>query len=197
MSPFDASDASDVRARRHRAWWQRLLLGVGTLLSLLLFTSAALLGALELKVSKVQRIALQDVLSPTSQAVETTLGTQTPAPARKARKAINILVVGVDNADSLAADDRRRIDRDDGLRSDTIMVIRLDPSSGSAALLSFPRDLWVPVGEDGDNDRINAALPLGGPELLIRTIREDFGIPINHFVQVDFGQFEALVLAYG
>ncbi len=112
--------------------------------------------------------------------------------------AVNILVVGVDDADGLAEDDRVRLGRDvGGLRSDTIMLVRLDPDTGLAALLSFPRDLWLPLGGDGGNDRINSAMPLGGPALLIETIGENFSIGIDHFVQVDFAQFEALVDAVG
>ena len=77
--------------------------------------------------------------------------------------------------------------RDDvgGLRSDTIMVLRVDPAAEQASLLSLPRDLWVPLASGG-NQRINAAIQIGGPEDLIDTIEEYLGIPINHYVQVDF-----------
>ncbi len=63
-------------------------------------------------------------------------------------------------------------------------------------MVSFPRDLLVKVaGTDGEN-RINTALE-GGPERLVQTIGENFGIPINHFIEVDFRGFQALVDAIG
>jgi LCP family protein required for cell wall assembly len=106
----------------------------------------------------------------------------------------NFLLVGVDSAANLAADDPARAGREDvsGLRSDTIMLLRVDPASARASLLSLPRDLWVPLASGGSN-RINAAIEIGGPEDLINTVEQYLGIPINHYVQVDFAGFRGLV----
>ena len=76
------------------------------------------------------------------------------------------------------------------------MVLRVEPKTQQAALLSLPRDLWVDIAGGGQG-RINTALALGGPERLIQTINQDFGIPINHYAMVDFQGFEALVKAIG
>src|SRR3546814_20563344 len=73
-----------------------------------------------------------------------------------------------------------------------MMVLRIDPGSEQAALLSLPRDLWVPMASGG-NQRINAAIEIGGPRELIATIEGYLGIPINHYVQVDFAGFRHLV----
>ena len=83
-----------------------------------------------------------------------------------------------------------------GQRSDTIMVLRIDPSKGTAKLLSFPRDLWIPIWGDGSNQRINTAYS-NGPQPLINTIEKDFGIPINHYVEVNFESFRDVVNAVG
>jgi LCP family protein required for cell wall assembly len=107
----------------------------------------------------------------------------------------NYLLVGVDNASGLASDDPVRRGRDDMSRSDTIMILRIDPSSRQAALLSLPRDLWVPIAGTDSNQRINTAIDRGGPRLLIRTINDYLGIPIHHYVQVDFASFQGLVEA--
>src|SRR3546814_482875 len=80
------------------------------------------------------------------------------------------------------------------LRSDTMMILRVDPASTRAALLSLPRDLWVPIPGHG-NGRINEAIELGGPELLVDTIKGYLGIPINHYAQVDLHGFGRLVEA--
>jgi LCP family protein required for cell wall assembly len=77
-----------------------------------------------------------------------------------------------------------------------VMILRVDPQTQQAALLSLPRDLYVDLA-GGGRGRINTALALGGPERLIETIKQDFGIPINHYAMVDFHGFEALVSAVG
>lgn len=109
----------------------------------------------------------------------------------------NFLMVGVDSADGLSPDDPVRSSRAQvgGLRSDTIMILRVDPASTRAALLSIPRDLAVPIAGTGRTDKINSAVHVGGPEALIQTIQDYFGIPINHYVQIDFSGFAEVVEA--
>src|SRR5262245_8389431 len=77
------------------------------------------------------------------------------------------------------------------------MILRIDPASRRAALLSIPRDIFAPIPGTGTSRRINIAIEQGGAPLLIRTITENYGIPINHYVQVDFGSFRGLVDAIG
>lgn len=143
-----------------------------------LIATAVGLGYAYAKYSRLARVELGSVLTDRSSAG----GPQ------------NFLLVGVDSAASLAADDPARVGREDvnGLRSDTIMILRVDPASERAALLSLPRDLWVPLASGGSN-RINVAIEVGGPEELIATIEGYLGVPINHYVQVDFAGFRRLV----
>ena len=111
---------------------------------------------------------------------------------------INFLVVGVDNAEGLNPDDpvlRGRFEA--SLLSDTIMVVRVDPRENRAWLLSIPRDLWVTIAGTGSKEKINAALALGGPQMLIDTIQTELDIPINHYVQVNFAGFRNLVEVIG
>ena len=87
-----------------------------------------------------------------------------------------------------------------GQRSDVTMVARFDPATKTVTVLSIPRDLWVDIpgndsGISGMN-RINAAYDCG-PDLLIQTIEQDLGIPINHYVSVDFPGFSGMVNALG
>jgi LCP family protein required for cell wall assembly len=79
----------------------------------------------------------------------------------------------------------------EGGRSDTIMILRRDPEHG-ASLLSIPRDLWVPIAGTGDDGKINWAY-IGGPRRLAETITQALGIPIHHYVEVDFAGFQRLV----
>jgi LCP family protein required for cell wall assembly len=81
-------------------------------------------------------------------------------------------------------------------RSDSILLVRVDPGANRIAELSIPRDLRVTIPGHGD-DRINTAYTLGGPALAIRTVRALTGIPVNHVVLVDFSGFRDLVDALG
>lgn len=106
----------------------------------------------------------------------------------------NFLLVGVDNAEGLESGDPVLAGRNQtSLLSDTIMLLRVDPNANRAWLVSIPRDLYVPIAGTGSRDKINAALALGGHERLIQTIQDDFGIPIHHYVQVNFQGFKDLV----
>ena len=75
--------------------------------------------------------------------------------------------------------------------------MRVDPSTNQAAVLSFPRDLWVTIAGTDSESRINSAYVKDDPTKLIQTIYDNFGIGIDHFVQVDFCAFKTLVDAVG
>ncbi|MEN9646212.1 MAG: hypothetical protein RL238_2881 [Actinomycetota bacterium] len=83
-----------------------------------------------------------------------------------------------------------------GNRSDTIMVMRVDPATRQAAVLSFPRDLWVKIPGKSKN-RINSAYVKDDYSLLASTLYENFGIVIDHYLQVDFCAFKRIVDAVG
>lgn len=113
----------------------------------------------------------------------------------------NFLLVGSDSragADPNAADAGGIGTEADvsGHRSDTIMILRRDKSTGDASLLSIPRDLWVQVpGHDGKR-RINSAFN-DGPEVLVQTLQQELGLPIHHYVEIDFSGFKALTDSLG
>ena len=110
---------------------------------------------------------------------------------------VNVLVVGSDSRVSVS-DDAEAFGTPDmvgGQRSDTIIVLRVDPGGDTAAMLSIPRDLWVPLASGGVN-RINAAFE-GGPDNLVRTVNGALEIPIHHYVEVEFAGFRDIVRAVG
>jgi len=113
----------------------------------------------------------------------------------------NYLLVGSDsrdNADPNSPDygGIGAADSTTGQRSDTIMILRHNRVTGEAGLLSLPRDLWVEIAGTGKHNRINSAFSKG-TDVLVATITANLGIPINHFVQVDFNGFKQLVDAIG
>ncbi|HVM63457.1 MAG TPA: LCP family protein, partial [Acidimicrobiales bacterium] len=86
-----------------------------------------------------------------------------------------------------------------GARSDVTMVLHLDPATEGASLLSIPRDLFVPLpahSVSGAVGKIDASLN-DGPDNLIAAITQDLGIPINHFVEINFDGFRRSIDAMG
>ncbi|HEY2771898.1 MAG TPA: LCP family protein [Solirubrobacteraceae bacterium] len=85
--------------------------------------------------------------------------------------------------------------------TDTMMLVRIDPNSSTINVLSIPRDLKVQIPEHGVpvTDKINDAYSIGGPNLLIKVIRQQVfpGLHVNHIVDVNFSGFSDLVDAIG
>lgn len=82
-----------------------------------------------------------------------------------------------------------------GHRSDTIMLLHVDNERKRTSLMSIPRDLWVDIPGFG-SDRINRSYTFG-PDVLVQTIQQNLGIPVNHYVEVDFNSFKRLIGALG
>lgn len=101
------------------------------------------------------------------------------------QRRINILVMGVDTK---AADNGR---------SDTLMLVSLDPATGKSAIMSIPRDARVQIPGRNGHDKINVAFPLGGPELVQKTVTDLLDIEIDHYVVVDFNGFAQIVDTLG
>ncbi len=121
-------------------------------------------------------------------------------------KPFNILLVGSDSRAFVNGDNQQQVNAfgnpavQGGQRSDVTMVARIDPANKTVTVLSIPRDLWVDIPGDvggiSGMNRINAAFN-SGPDLLIQTIEKDLGIPINHYIEVDFPGFSGMVNALG
>lgn len=109
----------------------------------------------------------------------------------------NILLIGIDQRDDEEAA---------GLpaRSDTIILVRIDPRNKSAGMVSFPRDLWVDIPGRGQG-KLNTAYTYGelyrteggGPGLLKRTLEHNFGVRVDFWARVDFHGFERIVDTLG
>ncbi len=105
---------------------------------------------------------------------------------------VTVLVMGLDYRDWSAGEGPSR--------TDTMMLLTLDPLKNTAGMLSIPRDLWVSI-PGFENGRINTAyflgeayqMPGGGPGLAIKTVEGLLGVPINYYAQVDFGAFTSFI----
>ena len=99
----------------------------------------------------------------------------------------NILIIG---------SDKRASEPEDPGRSDTTILLRLDPDNDAIALMSIPRDLEVEIPGVG-TDKFSAAFAYGGPKLTLQVVKEITGLPINHVVNVDYLGFVRAVYAIG
>ncbi len=110
----------------------------------------------------------------------------------------NYLLVGSDSREGLTKAENRKLGTGgvsvDGGRTDTIMV--LHTGSGPSMLLSLPRDSIVSVPGHGDT-KINSAFAYGGPKLLVKTVQQNTGLHIDHYVEIGIGGFVNVVDAIG
>ncbi len=107
------------------------------------------------------------------------------------------LLVGSDSREGLTAEERKRLGTGStaGRRTDTIMIVYV-PVGGRPALISVPRDSYVPVPGKGRN-KINAAYAFGGPELLVQTVESNTGLRVDSYVEIGFGGFVNIIDALG
>lgn len=111
-------------------------------------------------------------------------------PRWNGKQRVNILILGVD----------QRPGERGPWRTDTMIVVSVDPVSKSVGVLSIPRDLWVEIPGHGE-ERINAAyvvgelaqFPGGGPALAKKTVQDNLGEPIHYYLRVNFAAFQQVI----
>ncbi|MFC0299949.1 LCP family protein [Virgibacillus soli] len=99
-------------------------------------------------------------------------------------KSVNILLLGVD---------QRKGDKG---RSDTILLLSLNPSANSMVMLSIPRDTYVNIPGRG-MDKINHAFAFGGTELSVKTVEEAFNLPVHFYAEINMEGFQQGIDAIG
>ncbi len=112
-----------------------------------------------------------------------------------AGKPFYMLLLGVDK-DEARAKGSEYGSSEGAYRSDSIMLVRIDPQKKKATLVSIPRDLRVDMGEYG-TQKINAAYALGGPTLAVKTVQKLSGVKISHYAEIDMDGMEKVVDAVG
>ncbi|MDO5499197.1 MAG: LCP family protein [Propionibacteriaceae bacterium] len=121
-----------------------------------------------------------------------------PSGERPAHQPGNLwLLVGSDSREGLSEQERGRLGTGDieGQRTDTMMLLYVPPS-GRPALISIPRDSYVPIPGHGRN-KINAAYAFGGAPLLIQTVEQNTGLRVDHYAEIGFGGFVNVIDALG
>ncbi len=211
MEADKAEKAEPASFRPRHTAAQRLVMGVSILVVLACFGGAFGLLYGKNVLDNTQATPQVDIITtPTLPGVTIDGPAETAAPGETLPavqefpeadpNAVNFLITGSDSNPCVdpdsqwagAADPKRN---SIGSRSDSIMVMRLDPTTRQAAILSFPRDLWVKVG--GSNKRINSAYVENDYTVLAQTMFDNFGIVVDHYLQIDFCAFKTLVDAVG
>ena len=108
---------------------------------------------------------------------------------------VNILLLGIDE---------REVEQGPW-RTDTMILVTIDPATKSAGMLSIPRDLWVPIYGYDVEGKINTAhfigdlerYPGGGPALAMATVQYNLGIPLHYYARLNFAAFERLINLIG
>ena len=176
----------DRRPRRKRTWFQRFFLLVTFLIFCSSTVAAILLAYTSETVGKIPRTAYGTTLSVESESNSDPL---------------NFLLIGSDSIANLPDGDylRRASGRSSRqLLTDTLIVLRLDPSGGTkASALSLPRDLYVPISGYNEMQKINSIVYFTDKPTLVQTIRDVLEIPIHHVVEVDFNGFMRLFETIG
>lgn len=122
-----------------------------------------------------------------------------PAGQRPAdSKGFNYLLVGSDSREGLSAQQQQELSTgsDGGKRTDSIMLVHVSASGGKPAIISIPRDSYVPIPGHGSN-KINASFSFGGAKLLTTTVEQVTGIHVDGYVEIGFGGFASIVDSLG
>ena len=136
--------------RSRRTWGQRVVLFVNVCLIGLALLTAGLLQQTWNRAASVNRVQLGSALTPAD-------------PDTPGRRVMNVLLVGSDSSAGLDPDNPINDGRVGERNGDVVIVAHLDERDGSAALLSFPRDLWVTIAGTDREAKLNAAFAIGGP----------------------------------
>jgi LCP family protein required for cell wall assembly len=118
-----------------------------------------------------------------------------------ASKGRDYVLVGSDSREGLTRQQQKELSTgstkvSQGKRTDSIILVHVPSGDGKAALISLPRDSYVPIPGHGSN-RINAAYTLGGPKLLVQTIEQVTGVHVDGYVEIGFGGFASVVDSLG
>jgi len=177
----DRGESEPEEKMRWRGFGGRLLIAV--LVASVFMTSAVALvdRGITDRVANIRRVKL-------------TLAAAPPGGA-------NYLIIGsdsrafVDNAGEAAAfgDPNSPDSGAEGQRSDTMMVAHVEPSAQRTFVVSFPRDLMIDVPGTAGKSQINTAYSIGGADLVAQTLKANFDIDINHYLEVDFKSFQEIV----
>jgi LCP family protein required for cell wall assembly len=194
------------RARAHlkRRWPRRALIGVNALVLVCLLAVGGGYAYVRYEIDRV-KVAPSHGATPEGCFVDLLCKRPNAYHTTGGLRPENILLIGNQTRQGLTYQQQLQYgftSTHSGSLADIMMVLHLDPTTDTASILSVPRDLFAPMPAGslvGPYQKMDAALNNGpsGPENLMNAIQEDLGIPINHFVMLNFNGFINIVNALG
>jgi LCP family protein required for cell wall assembly len=180
-----AGGPAHAAPKKKRSTRRKVLYVLGSLFLVLVLIAGAAAGYAWYLNDQINRIDLHNLTSSPAKGADA--GTE------------NILMIGSTSRCALAVQNPQFglcSQGVNGVNSDVVMILHLNPANNSLSILSVPRDLFVPNARSDGANKIDAAL-YQGPDQLIAAIEDDFGIPIQHFVELNFDSFMNVVNALG
>lgn len=174
-SGYSAGPVRPITAppKQRRGWGKR----IGFILLLLLAVALVLIGISYWRLDRAVKESNTRVPGDVHAALQAAPGGISSTP-------VNILFLGSDKRP------------DEGARADTILLMRVNGKNKTISQLSIPRDTLTDIPGYGE-DKINSSYAWGGPALTIRTVEELTGLPIHHYVELDFSGFPEIVDSLG
>jgi LCP family protein required for cell wall assembly len=173
------------KKKRKRSWLDRTLLAGVIVVALALIGVGTSYAYVQYRFHQVAKVTVKHL--------------RTAPPGQP----FNVLLIGSDSRAGLSAQEQTHLGTEStagGQRSDVVKIVHVIPATGQVRILSIPRDTMVTLSQDtqvfGQYNRINATYN-NGPDELVQTIEANFGIPIEHVVQIDFAGFQGAVDAIG
>jgi LCP family protein required for cell wall assembly len=146
-----------------------------------------LLGGSAVYLYEIDRSVTENINRGLDLPPEVTDGQKRPDKDPQADHTLDYLLIGTDEGNPAL---------DDGGRSDSIMLLHVNQARDQAYVISFPRNTLVPIPGQGER-KINAALDLGGPPLVVRTLENLTATRIDHVAMIDFQGFVKLTQDLG
>jgi len=181
LAPPPVFERADIRSRTRNRLAQRLLRVGIVVVAVVVVITAAGIGYVEYRNNQITRVKVGNLVAVPPSGVENVVlvGSTSRCALKQQNAAFGLCSQGVT-----------------GVNSDVVMILHLDPNKKTAAILSVPRDLFVPNARADGANKIDAALAQG-PQQLVSAIQQDLGIPVQHYVELNFDSFQGVVNALG
>ncbi len=179
-------------------WSRRALVSANVIVAICIVVMASAYGYVRYRLDSIRTVPGRDLTPTSAQPNGLPAGSGGLQPE-------NILLIGNETRLGLTPAEQKQFGSSliyTGQLADIMMVLHLDPVSRTASIISIPRDLFAPMPSGspvGAYQKIDAALNDGtnGPDNLVKAIQDDLGIPINHFIELNFNGFINSVNALG
>ena len=186
VEPSDRDSQRPATPRRQRRYKRKSRARKGrniavVLVGILAVIALAGYGYVRYRYGQIKKLSVQNLTAPVS------------------NQPMNILIVGSNSRAALNGKQASAFGTPQqvgGARSDVTMVLHIDPKTRSVSLVSIPRDLFMPIPGSSLSNRVDASLN-AGPSQLVKTVEQDLGISISHYVELNFDTFQSIVQTLG